>query len=340
MAASSCAGSAQGVPGAQAQQGSSVSESQTPAGLEGQQVVFSPRGRTARVSANRIGRDFVVGDVHGYFSALRLLLENVEFERGRDRLFSVGDLIDRGPQSAEALHWLESGDIALCAMGNHEEMMLAAMTAPEDSDAHAYRELSAGKRVDLWYMNGGSWWEDATREASDVETEALVSRWRVQLHRLPYAITLDTPHGALGIVHSCPLKKNWNEFVALMENGTDNARTRAVWTRMRSYGRRESVVDNVPGEAGEALWDGVFTGVRLVLAGHSPVKKVAWDRNLLNLDAGVYRHKQLALAEVSSAQIGVTLLNLRKRTVNPVDVPDGPGADEPSPYPAHRQGET
>ena len=53
------------------------------------------------------GRDWVVGDVHGCFHTLRQALIDTGFEHGRDRLFSVGDLINRGPNSIEALEWLD-----------------------------------------------------------------------------------------------------------------------------------------------------------------------------------------------------------------------------------------
>ena len=51
------------------------------------------------VKANKVGRDFVVGDVHGMFDRVAQALTKVQFNPSRDRLFSVGDLIDRGPQS-------------------------------------------------------------------------------------------------------------------------------------------------------------------------------------------------------------------------------------------------
>jgi serine/threonine protein phosphatase 1 len=41
------------------------------------------------------GRDFVLGDLHGTTDLLRLLMEHVAFDPKKDRLFSVGDLIDR-----------------------------------------------------------------------------------------------------------------------------------------------------------------------------------------------------------------------------------------------------
>lgn len=48
---------------------------------------------------NQNGRDFVVGDIHGHFAMLNELMEVVAFDRNVDRLFAVGDLIDRGPNS-------------------------------------------------------------------------------------------------------------------------------------------------------------------------------------------------------------------------------------------------
>ena len=60
-----------------------------------------------RFGLNEDGRDFVVGDIHGMFQHLTELLEQIEFDEGSDRLFSVGDLVDRGPESHRALEWLD-----------------------------------------------------------------------------------------------------------------------------------------------------------------------------------------------------------------------------------------
>ena len=64
-----------------------------------------PTTAVARYARNvTSGRDLVVGDVHGEFSTLEHALEALDFQPGKDRLFSVGDLIDRGPRSGDALH--------------------------------------------------------------------------------------------------------------------------------------------------------------------------------------------------------------------------------------------
>ena len=75
---------------------------------------------TRQIEANGCGRDFVVGDVHGCFRTLERLLDDIAFEPDRDRLFSVGDLIDRGPHSLEAIEWLMERRIEAATMGNHE----------------------------------------------------------------------------------------------------------------------------------------------------------------------------------------------------------------------------
>ena len=69
------------------------------------------------------GRDLVVGDIHGYFDTLEHALDRLKFNPAADRLFAVGDLIDRGPQSAAALEWLVADRIA-AVRGNHDQGMV------------------------------------------------------------------------------------------------------------------------------------------------------------------------------------------------------------------------
>ena len=63
----------------------------------------APECALERFERNESGRDLVVGDIHGMFPHLSALLAQLEFDESRDRLFSVGDLVDRGPASTEAV---------------------------------------------------------------------------------------------------------------------------------------------------------------------------------------------------------------------------------------------
>ena len=76
-----------------------------------------------QLPSNKVGKDYVVGDLHGCFDLLNRLMEHVNFDESCDRLFSVGDLIDRGPDSIFCLGFLDEPWF-YAVQGNHELMML------------------------------------------------------------------------------------------------------------------------------------------------------------------------------------------------------------------------
>ena len=51
------------------------------------------------------GRLIVIGDVHGCLDELHELLDRVEYSQGNDTLIFAGDLVDKGPFSAEVALW-------------------------------------------------------------------------------------------------------------------------------------------------------------------------------------------------------------------------------------------
>jgi bis(5'-nucleosyl)-tetraphosphatase (symmetrical) len=69
---------------------------------------------------------YAIGDVHGCYETLRALLVRSGFSPGRDRLWMVGDLVNRGPRSLEVLRWAaDMGDRLVVVLGNHDLYLLA-----------------------------------------------------------------------------------------------------------------------------------------------------------------------------------------------------------------------
>jgi bis(5'-nucleosyl)-tetraphosphatase (symmetrical) len=69
---------------------------------------------------------FVVGDVQGCFEPLQAVLSAARFDAARDRLIFLGDLVNRGPQSAEVLQFaMGLGERAVVLLGNHDLHLLA-----------------------------------------------------------------------------------------------------------------------------------------------------------------------------------------------------------------------
>lgn len=223
--------------------------------------MYRPYRRFAR---NPTGRDFVVGDVHGMFSALRELLALPRFDEDRDRLFSVGDLIDRGPDSREALDWLAKPWLH-AVRGNHEQLLL-------DSGDPSTR--------DLWVRhNGGTWWLDCGPAERAAFREACAA--------LPIAIEIAASWGRVGVVHAdAPRSNSWPGFLSRLESGDERAVEHALWSRERVA-------------AGSS---GRVSGVDLVVCGHTPTTRIVEVENVRFIDTGaVYR--QLAGARLTMIEI-------------------------------------
>lgn len=125
-----------------------------------------------------VARTFIIGDVHGCALTLqRLLFEELRLSR-HDRLYLLGDLIDRGPRSREVLETLmrliSAGYSINSIRGNHEEMVL---------NACRNRDFFL-----LWIENGGK----ATLQSFGAEDACEIPHRYIQfLSTFPHYIQLE-----------------------------------------------------------------------------------------------------------------------------------------------------
>lgn len=82
-------------------------------------------------NANIAGKDYIIGDVHGN----KLCLQQViEYMHPNDRLFIVGDLVDRGSDSIGVLQTVMNINTVYSIRGNHEDMCLALIAKMENKE--------------------------------------------------------------------------------------------------------------------------------------------------------------------------------------------------------------
>lgn len=162
-----------------------------------------------------------VGDVHGCLQTLQALIAKAG---PVDQIISVGDLIDRGPDSLGVVKYCIDNNIQVC-LGNHEYMALEAISKYLGPD-YPY------KRMDLldsdWFANGGSGVFDS---CSKEELQFMLDYFK----SLPIYIKTDYTHNDLPVVvsHTC-----LNNYTYDILNATqDDLRTHAesfVWSRTQA----------------------------------------------------------------------------------------------------------
>lgn len=142
--------------------------------------------RVRTLPVNEKGRDFVCGDLHGCIDLLNAFMQEVEFDPQKDRLISVGDLIDRGPKSEQCLQLVNKPWFFSIA-ANHEQMMLEFYNETDEYFGH------------LWFQNGGKWALQYL-ESDDMVEFTAGGKWlehliNTKVFELPHLITVNMQNG-------------------------------------------------------------------------------------------------------------------------------------------------
>ena len=169
----------------------------------------------------------------------------------------------------EALAWLTDGRIHAAVCGNHEDTMLSSLACDRETVYEPWQRWIPDDEVTGW--------------------------WRA-LQKLPYAITVETALGDVGIVHAGPVYRNWIRTIADLERGSHEAIETAL----------------LGGDEGTGAWRGKrgtdVRGVCALITGHHPSDGVKRDGNWWCIDtgAGIERLARLTLAQIDCEPIEVT----------------------------------
>lgn len=215
---------------------------------------------------NTRGRDFAVGDIHGHFARLEQVLARAGFDARVDRLFSVGDLVDRGPHSDWALEWLAKPWFH-AVQGNHEVLTQQFLAGDPQLDVFDYR------------ISGGGWFLDSSPERQQ--------QYAARLGQLPVALEVETRRGLVGLVHAnCPFD-SWATLRAYLQGKlpADPAVEEVFqWSRERLKNRNDTGVRDV----------------RAVIVGHTPLRRPRRLGNVWHIDTAGWSEGYFTLVELAS----------------------------------------
>ena len=228
-----------------------------------------------RFPRNDKGRDFVVGDIHGAFDSLEEALARVKFNPDKDRLFSVGDLADRGRRSPDCLHYLRQHWFH-AVQGNHEAMYLKLFDASGAFNKAALADDPLPNRA----------WITAIDDAQRADI-------RDAFAALPMMIEVKTRRGTVGIVHAeVPPGMTWQSFTKRVSDGDRTCVMWAQWSRER-FNANDN--DTVP-------------GISRIFHGHTPAangirrmgNRYYIDTGAVYRERGTHENMGLSLVEINA----------------------------------------
>lgn len=210
------------------------------------------------------GRLLVAADIHGSFDALDRALEEIGYDRDRDTVILVGDMIDRGAQSHRCLEWIDVPG-RYCLKGNHESYIEAVCDGRISRQDHE--------------EDGGHWFYLLDEIQRNAYRRALLS--------LPLAARVITPRRRrVGMIHADVAGSNFWQFCGHLRHGDYRAEQIAMNGRSRFNAARSG--RTIPR----------MSDVDHVFFGHSPVADPFTMENCSWIDTGLPHSGQATVIDV------------------------------------------
>lgn len=258
---------------------------------------------------------YAIGDIQGCFTSLMALLNRVDFDPARDRLWLVGDLVNRGPDSLRTLRFVrELGPAAVTVLGNHDLYLLmvaygAVRSRGKDDTIQAVLDAPDRDALLGWLR---------TRPLMHVEDgfamvhAGLLPGWSVPQAR---ALAREVEGALAGPYHADLLHNMWGSEPAAWHNDLrDYARMRVIvnaMTRMRFCTPDGQMDFKVKGEVTKAPkgylpWfevPGRKSADTTVVFGHWSALGLRVEPRLLALDSGCLWGRELSAVRLEDRAV-------------------------------------
>lgn len=226
------------------------------------------------INANKTGNDYICSDIHGHFDLLEQHLSNVNFNPNKDRLFCLGDLIDRSDESPQVLNYL-SKPWFHSILGNHESMLIGV-----------YENGSSNPSIrQQWYSWGGSWAEDLSDDELDVYYRAFL--------KFPVGIELHLKSGLkVGLIHAnLPDKADWHTVINTLQEIPDDEISSHMHLLHEMLWQKASIFENYSIEMDEVK------NIDHVFHGHTIVDSIIVMENRTFMDLGSYNNNKIGFVQ-------------------------------------------
>lgn len=203
----------------------------------------------------------IIGDIHGCHKQLIELLDKLPADI--EKIYSVGDLIDRGPESKAVVQECIDREI-ICVRGNHEDMFLDVITGSKK-----YGES-------IFTMNGG----DTTLESyqiGEITTKHDFKGTSLEI------VSIDIPDEHFKFMNDMPYFIETDDFI-FTHGGVPS------WMG-------EEFRDTDPASENELMWNrGKTNGElgKIQISGHIPVQEPHLIKGAANIDTGCFFGNKLS----------------------------------------------